>query len=341
MEFVFNTPSHHRVHHARNAKYLDKNFAGVLIIWDRLFGTFKEEEEPAAYGLLQPDTFYDLFRAQFGHYLHIVQRYLSYDSIIDRLSVLFCGPGWIPGSARLGGPVVDDHSVRTMTGLPSYNPPLHPQLNNYLTFHTIALFSLVLIITPAIDEKSTLDYALSAYAVVGMYQLSRIFQYGWGAFLPIELTRIAVYLFVDIGCLLHNWYINGRTHGLWWSPGISYFSYADHTLLAFIFLIHVYSLVFIKMHWNEIWDASIVHLGEKISAARRRRNGSGTNVLNRAEAGASAMAGAPPLLPLDTIRRGTTPRVSPRELTRKPSSSPRTPTGENPKSPRGCRVKKT
>ena len=50
-EFVFNTPSHHRVHHASDLKYLDKNHAGILVLWDRLFGTFKDEEEKPTYGL--------------------------------------------------------------------------------------------------------------------------------------------------------------------------------------------------------------------------------------------------------------------------------------------------
>lgn len=50
-EFVFNTPSHHRVHHSSDLKYLDKNHAGILIIWDRMFGTFQKEEEKPVYGL--------------------------------------------------------------------------------------------------------------------------------------------------------------------------------------------------------------------------------------------------------------------------------------------------
>lgn len=56
LEWVFNTPSHHRVHHASNAKYIDRNFAGVLIIWDRLFGTFVEEDlgEPCRFGITKP-----------------------------------------------------------------------------------------------------------------------------------------------------------------------------------------------------------------------------------------------------------------------------------------------
>ncbi len=54
LEWVFNTPSHHRVHHARNPKYLDRNYAGTLIIWDRMFGTFQAEEEEPVYGLVKP-----------------------------------------------------------------------------------------------------------------------------------------------------------------------------------------------------------------------------------------------------------------------------------------------
>lgn len=53
LEWVLNTPSHHRVHHASNSRYLDKNYGGVLIVFDRLFGTFAEEEEPVVYGLVK------------------------------------------------------------------------------------------------------------------------------------------------------------------------------------------------------------------------------------------------------------------------------------------------
>ncbi len=51
LEKIFNTPSHHRVHHGRNPQYIDKNFAGMFIIWDRLFGTFAEEVEPVKFGV--------------------------------------------------------------------------------------------------------------------------------------------------------------------------------------------------------------------------------------------------------------------------------------------------
>ena len=51
IEFFFNTPSHHRVHHGANEVYLDRNYGGILIIWDRLFGTYEDEVEPAVYGV--------------------------------------------------------------------------------------------------------------------------------------------------------------------------------------------------------------------------------------------------------------------------------------------------
>ncbi|WP_428611812.1 sterol desaturase family protein [Shewanella sp.] len=54
LEWIFNTPSHHRVHHGRNPQYIDKNYAGVLIIWDRLFGTYIKEEETVDYGITKP-----------------------------------------------------------------------------------------------------------------------------------------------------------------------------------------------------------------------------------------------------------------------------------------------
>lgn len=59
IEYVFTTPSHHRVHHARNPKYLDKNYGSTFIIWDRLFGTFQAEEEPAEYGITKPPKTYN------------------------------------------------------------------------------------------------------------------------------------------------------------------------------------------------------------------------------------------------------------------------------------------
>ncbi|HKK23176.1 MAG TPA: sterol desaturase family protein [Pseudohaliea sp.] len=95
-EFVFNTPSHHRVHHGSNTRYLDCNHGGVLIIWDRLFGTFSAEsrEEPVVYGLTR-NIDGDSVLTVLGHEYAALWRDLRRASRWrDRLCYLFLAPGW-------------------------------------------------------------------------------------------------------------------------------------------------------------------------------------------------------------------------------------------------------
>lgn len=65
LEWLFNTPSHHRVHHGRNPQYIDKNYAGILIIWDKLFGTFVPEEETVIYGITKPVNSFNPLKVTF------------------------------------------------------------------------------------------------------------------------------------------------------------------------------------------------------------------------------------------------------------------------------------
>ncbi len=94
LEFVLNTPSHHRVHHASNPQYLDKNHGGTLIIWDRLFGTFAKEEEPCVYGLTKNIGTYNPIRIAFHEWADIFGDVWSSNSWRDRLSLIFGRPGW-------------------------------------------------------------------------------------------------------------------------------------------------------------------------------------------------------------------------------------------------------
>lgn len=96
IEFVFNTPSHHRVHHASDPEYLDRNYGGILIIWDRLFGTFQEELHRPTYGLTKPVNTYNIVRLQFGEYAAIVRDVRGARCWRDRLGHLFGPPGWRP-----------------------------------------------------------------------------------------------------------------------------------------------------------------------------------------------------------------------------------------------------
>lgn len=96
LEAVFNTPSHHRVHHASNVRYLDRNHGGVLILWDRLFGTFAEErdDDPVRYGLTTNIGTDRLLVVATHEYVSIWRDLRRAGTWGDRLCYLFLAPGW-------------------------------------------------------------------------------------------------------------------------------------------------------------------------------------------------------------------------------------------------------
>ena len=98
LEYVLNTPSSHRVHHASNPDYLDANFGGVLIVFDRLFGTYVAERDdlPCRYGLVEPQTSYNPLRVEFTPWLNLVRDLARARSVRAVLGHLFMPPGWRP-----------------------------------------------------------------------------------------------------------------------------------------------------------------------------------------------------------------------------------------------------
>jgi sterol desaturase/sphingolipid hydroxylase (fatty acid hydroxylase superfamily) len=100
VELVFNTPSHHRVHHGSDPEYLDRNYAGIFILWDRMFGTFQPELHRPTYGLTKPVETYNLLALQYGDYAQIVRNVRAADSLRDKLGYLFGPPGWEPPGHR-------------------------------------------------------------------------------------------------------------------------------------------------------------------------------------------------------------------------------------------------
>jgi alkylglycerol monooxygenase len=127
-EYVFNTPSHHRVHHGRDPKYIDKNHAGTLIIWDRLFGTFQAEEERPTYGITKPINSWNAVWANFSHYEMMAGELKMIPRWSDKIRYLFKKPGWLP--AELGGyraaPFVDRAAYR------KYETPAPVRVNYYI-----------------------------------------------------------------------------------------------------------------------------------------------------------------------------------------------------------------
>jgi sterol desaturase/sphingolipid hydroxylase (fatty acid hydroxylase superfamily) len=94
--YIFNTPSHHRVHHGLNKKYQDKNMGGFLIIWDRLFGTYQDEEEEVYYGVTRGPKSWDPTFINFQYYKQIWDYSMQAPYLIDKIKVWFMPMSWLP-----------------------------------------------------------------------------------------------------------------------------------------------------------------------------------------------------------------------------------------------------
>ena len=107
LEWVLNTPSHHRVHHGINRAYLDTNFAGVLIVWDRMFGTFTPEVGEPVYGTVRPYRSWSPLWAQLDGWAHLVELARATPRWADKLRVFVAPPEWSPPGVTPYDPNVD------------------------------------------------------------------------------------------------------------------------------------------------------------------------------------------------------------------------------------------
>lgn len=118
--YVLNLPSHHRVHHARDAHYLDKNYAAILIVWDRLFGTFVEESEPPHYGLTKPLGTFSPLWAQVHYFVELGERMWKLPRLSDKLLLPFRSPAWQGEGEEKHLPPVAKYDVRVSRGTQVY-----------------------------------------------------------------------------------------------------------------------------------------------------------------------------------------------------------------------------
>lgn len=136
-EYLLNTPSHHRVHHGRDPKYIDRNHAGTLMVWDRLFGTFQKEEEKPTYGVTKPTNTWNPVWANVLPLVDMAKQVSTTPGFTNKLKVLLYKPGWRP--AELGGyqaaPEVNTHAYS------KYNQRPIAKLIPYIFFQFIGVLS--------------------------------------------------------------------------------------------------------------------------------------------------------------------------------------------------------
>jgi sterol desaturase/sphingolipid hydroxylase (fatty acid hydroxylase superfamily) len=188
LEWVLNTPSHHRVHHARNPKYLDRNYAGTLIIWDRMFGTFQAEEEEPVYGLTKPLNSWNPLWAN----LH-VWRDLFRDAWLaprwtDKLRIWVMPQGWRPAGLPpnpIAPEVTRENVIRYDTQVPR-------SLNAYAFLHFAGALLLAVGLLAAGKSLPKSELAVAAALVLwALLDIGGIFDHRRWA-LPAELLRLPV-----------------------------------------------------------------------------------------------------------------------------------------------------
>ncbi|MCV6623353.1 MAG: sterol desaturase family protein [Cellvibrionaceae bacterium] len=96
IEFIFNTPSHHRVHHGSNPEYIDKNYAGLFIIWDRIFGTFEEEKAEVKYGITVPVETLNPLKLFFIGFTRLTKQVIATKGLANKIATIVKPPGWSP-----------------------------------------------------------------------------------------------------------------------------------------------------------------------------------------------------------------------------------------------------
>lgn len=193
LEWIINTPSHHRVHHGANKWCLDKNYAGVFIIWDRMFGTFEPERkgEKIAYGLVDQPQSNNVIWLQFFYLVEVFRKAASKSTIGDVLRALFYGPGWCPGSPRLGDP--DSFPDATASRI-KYNPKLPLWEQVYVTLHFLIVLIVQQVLTLQLMSFSWLTvlvYIVFILASVGI--IGAMYDGWWWAPLA-EAARCAAYV---------------------------------------------------------------------------------------------------------------------------------------------------
>jgi alkylglycerol monooxygenase len=143
LEHILVTPSHHRVHHAVNKEYMDKNLSQIFIIWDKLFGTFQEElpKVQPVYGVSRPARTWNPFKINFQHVWLLIKDAWRADSMIDKLKIWFMPTGWRPDGFDEKYPVL---KIEHVNDFEKYNTENSALLN---TWASIQMLSTLLIMS--------------------------------------------------------------------------------------------------------------------------------------------------------------------------------------------------
>jgi sterol desaturase/sphingolipid hydroxylase (fatty acid hydroxylase superfamily) len=193
-EWVLNTPSHHRVHHATNPEYLDKNYGGILIIWDRMFGTFEPERAPCVYGITKPFASTNPVWANFHYWAELFRHTGQVEGFGNKLATFFRPPGF---DERLGRVVLPPFVPRE--SFQKYAPPRPTRaLTTYVNVNFLLVAAAVMMLILFHNAIPLGEVAIIVAVIVATtVSWSALFEQRRWAW-PFEAARIAATLVVAV-----------------------------------------------------------------------------------------------------------------------------------------------
>ena len=197
LEYIIVTPSQHRVHHAINERYIDKNLGQVFSIWDRMFGTFQEElaTDPPQYGVLKQVNTWNPLAINFMHFWQITKDAWHTRSWIDKLRIWFMPTGWRPADVANNYPVEIIEDVFNFKRYPDSGSSL---FKAYAVFQLLGVSMILLLGLSEVGSLEAIEFALLALYIalsVGSYSM---FMDRWKGAYFSEFARISVGLLASI-----------------------------------------------------------------------------------------------------------------------------------------------
>ncbi len=224
LEYIIVTPSQHRVHHAINKEYIDKNLGQVLSIWDRWFGTFQEElaHVPPQYGVLKPARTWNPVHINFQHLWQLMQDAWHTKSRKDKVRIWFMPTGWRPADVKQKYPV---RGIQDVYNFDKYTTKVSRFFNFYILFQMLSTVALLLFLffnfgnlkstdlwlygglvflgiygyTTLMDQRS---YAVYLEVFRGLLGLALLYWqgdwFGLGQYLPNAVNLVASYFILTI-----------------------------------------------------------------------------------------------------------------------------------------------
>jgi len=194
LEYILITPSLHGVHHASDEKYLDKNYGDVFVFWDKIFGTFQEEEEKPHYGLTHPIKSYSFLWQHFHYYLELYEAAKRENTIKGKLRIYFGSPAVMDQDIR---PIIEKKWL-SKNKKDDYNF----EFKNYLNIQLFVAFSLMLLMTYYYNRLDSLTlFVGTAFILITLINIgAQLEQKRWVPYLEhIRFLIFSTYIIYESG----------------------------------------------------------------------------------------------------------------------------------------------